>query len=276
MIVVCLLFQWKWPAVVFLVYRLIAAGYTLGWLIYLLARPEADVGRSLAFLTAWSYILLTLYLWVALCDLCYWIYKLRKSGVLGSITQVMGHQDWHEARAIEIATISSVAPSRDHAHAKESVYTYTWYHGLSWMLHDMVGVMAPAVTLIYFAAMYSSDSDISLALDINIHAVNTAIVLLDNCISAFPVRLLHVVYGIVFGLLYVLWSGVYYLMDPEDNVLYEDVLDWSAPEITVPVLLGVGLILAPLLQLLWYGLYRLRLRLFKAVYGFRYCEPALM
>ena len=99
---------------------------------------------------------------------------------------------------------------------------------------------------------------------------------LDNFVAAIPVRLLHIIYPMIYGLVYVAWSVIYFYMDPENNVLYVKLLDWNYPEITIPVILGVLFLMMPLIQLFWFGCYRLRLTIFQKCYHYRYCDPDTM
>ncbi len=137
------------------------------------------------------------------------------------------------------------------------------------------------VTLIYFAFLYPLALSVdpafaASALDINIHGVNTLIMLLDNFFCAIPIRVLHAVYPMTYGMIYVVFSLIYFALDPETHIPYPGILDWRKPEVTIPVVIVVVGILMPLLQLLWYLWYRLRLWTFQKVYKHPYCDPALL
>ncbi len=72
-------FQFKWPAVGFLVFKSVLAIYTLIWLIInIVEAPGAETnnGQSpFVFLTTWSYILLNLYLYSSLATAVYMMYR---------------------------------------------------------------------------------------------------------------------------------------------------------------------------------------------------------
>ena len=270
---------------VYIVYRFILAGYVLGWLIYnFVAAPGAELNNdqeSIVFLTTWSYILLNLHLWISFFDVTYMAIKLRRNGTLKSMWDVIGHQDWQEARAMEISVIPTTDKRPHNAHRRGPDYRMTWYHGLLWVIHDMISGAAPVVSIIYFAALYPSVLEenpelAASALDINIHGINSVIMVLENFVAAIPVRLLHIIYPMIYGLVYVAWSVIYFYMDPENNVLYVKLLDWNYPEITIPVILGVLFLMMPLIQLFWFGCYRLRLTIFQKCYHYRYCDPDTM
>ena len=59
--------------------------------------------------------------------------------------------------------------------------------------------------------------------------------LIDNFVGA----VMHVVYTVMYGMVYVGWSKIYYYMDPDTHVLYPKLLDWNYPEITIPVIPAV-------------------------------------
>ncbi len=74
-----LILQFRWPAVLILVFKAICAVYTLIWLIInIVEAPGAETNNgqsSFVFLTTWSYILLNLYLYSSLVDAIYMLYR---------------------------------------------------------------------------------------------------------------------------------------------------------------------------------------------------------
>ena len=142
-------------------------------------------------------------------------------------------------------------------------------------------LMSFQVTLIYFAFLYplavNQDPEFAAsALDINIHGINTVIMIIENFLSAIPLRIMHVIYPMIYGMIYAIFSLIYFAFDPETHIPYPGILDWRKPEITIPVIIIVLGILMPLIQLAWYGWYRLRLWTFTKVYHYAYCDPALL
>ncbi len=158
-------------------------------------------------------------------------------------------------------------------------YTMSILSKISWIFHDMINGVAPIVTVIYFAFLYplavkQDPAFAASALDINIHGINTIIMIIDNFMNAMPVRVMHAIYPVIYGLVYVVFSLVYYAADPSVHILYPKLLDWSSPGTTIPCIIIVVFVLMPLMQLMWYGLYILRLKLFKRVYGYEYCTTS--
>ena len=148
------------------------------------------------------------------------------------------------------------------AHKDDQV---TWYMKITWVLADILYVFALVVTIVYFTALYPLVGETNF-IDINVHGINSVFVLLDAFLVARPVRLLHIVYPLIYGAIYVLFSTVYWSTNKEVNVLYPGVLDWNHPTQTAIVISGLCFIALPLLHMLHFGIYRLRLFMFRKMY----------
>ena len=134
-----------------------------------------------------------------------------------------------------------------------------FYLKLNWLLFAISAPAALLVTGVYFVALFPQKKvDYLNPEDVNLHLMNTVIVLLELCVSAFPVRLLHYVYMFVYGALYATFSIIYWSVD-HTHVLYPGVLDWNYPKKTGFVLIILALVILPLLQIFVYSVYRLRI-----------------
>ena len=137
----------------------------------------------------------------------------------------------------------------------------TWYMKISWVLFTISTVSAPVVTIMYFAAISPRlNRSIPFPGDIHAHAINSVIVLIEVLFSAIPIRILHSVYAIIFGLFYILFSVIYWAVDHR-NVLYHVLLDWNKPKNAVLITLGIS-ILAIFVTFILFLLYKLRLYIF--------------
>lgn len=140
----------------------------------------------------------------------------------------------------------------------------------SWFLSALAQHFSIFVTLLYFSAVFPFlKVRAGLVNDINLHAVNSFMILLDLAVSARPVRLLHVLYPAIYGCAYAVFSIVYWTFDKENNVLYA-ILDWNNPALATGVIAGAVLIVVPLIQLMLFGLYQLRLKIYKMCYKHTY------
>lgn len=224
----------------------------------------------LQFLTVWTYILLTLHFIVtAVITIVHHFRRPRKV----SCTENQ-HEDESKSREnpgfvgekmepIEKSTSkgSETDQGRNRKSCKdELVGGVIWYMKLSWLLSNIVHVFSIIVTVVYFSAIYPTlhVSNSELFNDFNVHAINTIFVLIDAAICARPVRILHLVYPMIYGLVYIAFSVVVYGVS--GTVIY-NVLDYSQPlypSITVP---GLALFVIPVLQLAFYGIYRLKVNI---------------
>ncbi|XP_068150984.1 protein rolling stone-like [Drosophila tropicalis] len=108
----------------------------------------------------------------------------------------------------------------------------SWSLKIYWISHYTTTVLAFLITLVFWSALYPSMP--GMADDIyNIwaHATNTAFMLLDCFIVAFPTRLMHFIYPFIVGLTYGLFSLIYYLAGVKQPIYF--ILDWSDPGLAI-------------------------------------------
>lgn len=101
--------------------------------------------------------------------------------------------------------------------------------------------------------------------DINLHAMNLVVVVLELACGAVPVRLLHGVYPILYGLVYTIFSLIYWSGD-HSRVLYPKILDWNHPGSTAAIIAGLLLVGVPLLQTAIFGVYKLKVCVYRRIY----------
>lgn len=222
----------------------------------------------LRFLTIWTYILLALHFTVAsVITITHHIKRSRSKICSDDQQECKSRENPGFVDEEEMGRIQRKQPEGSQKDSKEQPEDkITWYMKLSWLLSDIVQVFSVVVTVIYFTAIYPTltVTNSELFNDFNVHAVNTVFVLLDAAVCARPARVLHLVYPVGYGLVYIVFSVVVYGVS--GTVIY-NVLDYSQPlypAVTVP---GLALIVIPLLQLAFYGLYRLKLRISMKLYN---------
>ena len=96
------------------------------------------------------------------------------------------------------------------------------------------------------------------------HTLNSVYILFDLMISATPVRIFHLVYPMFVGAVYTIFNALYFINDgvgPDGKPYAYYVMDWRNP-IESAVTCSLGFILTTVMQVLLYGLYRLRLVLY--------------
>lgn len=120
------------------------------------------------------------------------------------------------------------------------------------------------VTTLFWVVVYGISHDIPksqlTASTYHYHGVNALFALIDIFVTGLPMNILHVVYPLLFGAAYAVFSVIYYSAHGTDGLGHHYVysaLDWSKPEkafgfvllsVVVEVVMYAGI----------YGLYRLR------------------
>ena len=147
-----------------------------------------------------------------------------------------------------------------------------WYMKLNWLIYNVVAVFAFLVTIIYFAALYpmiARQYKVNFGpsiIDINLHAINSVIMFLEILVNGIPIRILHVLYPLIYGAVYVIFSAIYWSVDHR-NVLYPGVLDWNKPGTTIVIMLILAFVVIPLFQLLLFLAYKLKVFIYGKIYS---------
>lgn len=131
-----------------------------------------------------------------------------------------------------------------------------------WVLQTIGFTTAPVVTSIYWVVIYSGiDVDLD---NVNKHIINSVYVFVDVFVTGIPVRLVHFLYSLAFGTVYIVFTLVYWAAGGRnvhgDPFIYS-ILDYSNdPSTAVTWLLVVYVFLAAV-HCATYALYRLRVLL---------------
>ncbi|XP_060063836.1 protein rolling stone-like [Ylistrum balloti] len=269
-------FQWRWHPHIFLIYRSMIAAYSIGSLSAVLV--EGGGPHIMVYLTIWTYLTLTLHFLTAaiLAFVCHCTRcgdDQTNSIVLTQVQSepikaVNGSFQTDDGRKMSKSNIddSSTADQETGHNSDESAQSLPWYFQGCWLVSIVAHHFTLVVTLVYFTALFPFMGIQGIAInDINMHGISSVLVLIDVAVGARPVRLLHVIYPIVFGITYVTFSAIYWSRDTVNNVVY-NILDWNNPGLAVGVVVGLAFVVIPLIQLLHFGLYRLRLRLYDHIY----------
>lgn len=220
---------------IFAFYRAIVALYATSWLLasIVVDGVQGLFGvRWLVFVTHWAYAILCLYfLWAAIITLL-----------------CQKHSDYVRA-------------------SDEPSYM-PWYMRAQWVLFDIAIPAAITVTIGYWTVIFKP-SDPNFVVDsisISLHAVNCLMAVIELFFSATPVRILHMVYPMFFGVVYVIVTVIYWAAGGKDpysggNFVYK-VLDYgNEPGTAVGVALGMVLVVLPVMHVIVWALYKLRERL---------------
>lgn len=140
----------------------------------------------------------------------------------------------------------------------------TWYLKMSWCLYYLSSVSSIFVAILFWSVVYTG-----WALNIDnftTHAISTAYVILDAFIIGIPVRILHVYQAAIFGALYIAFSAIYWAAGGTNRsggpYIYS-LLDYGkTPALSAGIGVGTILIVVPLLHLIVFGIYKLRVFLY--------------
>lgn len=242
-------FQWNWPGILFVIYRLALAIYST--IIVIFSIVKFDHGKWHrpwpVWLTNWSYFILTCHL---LCSATVTLLFTTEQG------RCLRRRERHR----------SSLHSSEHQAATHHTHI-PWYLKLDWFLFNIASSAAILVTVVYFSALFPQRDLHSLsAEDANLHMMNTVLIILELCISAIPVRLLHFIYMWLYGAIYIAFTAIYWAFD-HSVVLYPKVLDWNHPGQTALIVFGLAVVGVPILQLVIFVAYRFRLFIYD-----RMCE----
>lgn len=234
----------------------------------------------MVFLTTWTYLALTLYYDAALVSLLVHLCVTRgQHNLRNEQTETPRMRQNSEIRTDrwldEDSEKQQLTISEKHAADEnsgildamrfKSCDKITWHMKITWVFANVIYVSALLVTLLFYVAVYNEYSNDFM--NFNTHLLNSVLILIDSFIVARPVRILHVFHSLLYGLAYLVFSIIYWSKDKENNVLYENIIDFNRPWRTVWVVCGIALVLVPGFHMLHFGIYRLRLYLYN-----KYCS----
>lgn len=155
----------------------------------------------------------------------------------------------------------------------------SWYCKVISVFFNLSSSLTLFVTIFYYSIIVPAKIERGLQnnvtstymyVDINTHAVTSVLMAIDIAVVAIPIQLYHVVYVIMFGVVYVGASAIWWSRDPDENTLYDPLLDWNFPQYPIIVSTASLFIVFPLLQGLLYLIYRVRLQIYFCLYGESY------
>lgn len=252
--------QWRWPAFVFLVYRLALAIYSISIVIYSIFKSLDGEYPWPTQVTHWSYSILTLHLVysaiIALIHAC----RRSKRGKISTDTHPYG-------------TLPDENPLGQKTTPEAELPLYLKF---DWFLFAIASGSAPVVTVVYWVYLAPDKGVPFLQNDsINEHLVNSVIVVLELAISAIPVRLLHFVYLTTFAFTYAIFTVIYWAFDHK-NIIYKSFTNWNQPTDSIIRLAILMFVVAPVIQFMLFCVYQIRLIVYERLYHESYTRPAPM
>ena len=232
-------------------YRLIILAYNLAWLIY---NIYSSGGKLFIYLTNWTYTILVVYFVLATILSCIALYS-----DLQIERQASPSPKSREAPPVEIEMGSGDEDEGPTESAREQD-ALRWEHKLLWLIHIISATGGLWVTAGYWSVLFDNDS--VNANNITKHALNSVFMLIDTCLSSIPVRLVHWVYALLYFVVYLAFSVIYWQLggtNLQGKPYIYGALNYSDFKSKIGGLLVVFLLLVlPLLHLFLLGVAKLR------------------
>ena len=154
---------------------------------------------------------------------------------------------------------------------------------LSWGLQNLANTAALFISIVYWAILHpliTYPSTTGLLFSIFLHMFNSITCAMDIFINARPVQISHFYFSSFFGLYYALFSIIYWVLGgkgglgcdiaklgnegPCEDFIYP-ILDWEDKPLDAFALVGAGVVIGmPVLQTVWWSLYKLRISIRKS------------
>ncbi|XP_059800004.1 protein rolling stone-like isoform X3 [Hypanus sabinus] len=201
--------QWRLHPVIWLCYRIFMAVYSLAWCIR--SGIQTNSFKWFIFLTHLTYTMLTAYFNLALINLiCCIAFGKRKE------TQNVKEASSAELSlpnpksAIEVEGGSSLCVKRKEFPSPPSLLRHPI--SIQWDLLNMMCVISLYVTIAFWSIDYVPGLVAPDSININVHVVNSVLVLLELGMTAAPIHLAHFVYVLLYCLSYILFTIVYWAL----------------------------------------------------------------
>ncbi|XP_071944328.1 protein rolling stone-like [Antedon mediterranea] len=220
---------------IFSIWRFIITLYFVAFNAWYIPYSVIDYGWTFfIYLTNWTFIVVTCYLLVASYNSCVYYYNVTRRGE-GSLLVLESSEETQ----------------------------LPFKYKLQWFLFYISANFSIIVTVVYWAALYSDDSD-SLFIDLNVHTLTSLIGILETFLSATPVRLIHVAYPLWYGTIYLFFTVIYWVAGGTDingNTYIYPIIDYENEPVTA-VLSILGCVAGAFVcQVLLWLIYNLRLKI---------------
>jgi hypothetical protein len=145
------------------------------------------------------------------------------------------------------------------------IMTVQWIiHKVHWVLFSLGVTNALFVTLLFWIVEYGITQDIKSSQLTPViycyHGVNAVFALIDIFVTGIPMNCLHVVYPVVFGAVYAVFTVIFYAAHGTDGFGHHyvySVLDWSKPMMAIGFVL-LCVVIEVILYEFVFVLYRFR------------------
>ena len=237
----------KWfPPIVVTIYRFIISGYCLGWIIYSGFHPANGNEKWFIYLTNWGFTFITLYyIWATVVSILHHCGATNTEA--GMQMKATGNRDAEGGEGLGTNDF------------EEPPVSMSWYHKGLWVIFNMAANSSILITLLYWTLVFGGKTS---GLDVTTHLLNCVFMVADLMFSSIPVRILHVVYALIFGVSYLLLTVIFWAADGTnargEPYIYSFVDYSESPGFSSGLVAGFVFVGQPLSQALLFGFYKLR------------------
>lgn len=109
-------------------------------------------------------------------------------------------------------------------------------YAVQWLLHAVILNLSILISIMYFSLIYDPTVDRLGLTNIGRHVLNSVFILVEFSFNSIPVKLVHLVWGVVFSLLYAVYTVIFwYTVGPPENYIYK-VINWDKPFPTIKLI----------------------------------------
>ncbi|XP_070201697.1 protein rolling stone-like [Littorina saxatilis] len=264
-------FLWNLPGWVYLCYRAVLMVYTVTCVGYIATHRPVQVpdARWWSYLTQWSNLSLCLHLSLH-CAVAVFVHCRKKIGGhrIDPTTQDdpgrKNDDNNTNCCCVHLCTRPTSNAHQARLFAGESDDRPPWYVCLVWISFNITSTLSLMVTLVYYVfyrLIPFYNPDIASFANVQKHAINTLIVMIEHCVTAVPCRLYHVIYPLLFCIVYLIYSVIVWA-DDRTMIVYPNFLDWRYPEKTICWMALAGLVAIPVLHALFFGIHKAKMAIY--------------
>ncbi|XP_055903214.1 protein rolling stone-like [Eupeodes corollae] len=142
-----------------------------------------------------------------------------------------------------------------------------WSIKIFWIIHWSALVLSCVITLMFWTLLLPLEPSLGGdPYNILQHAANSIVMIMDHFVVAFPSRILHFIYPLAIGMVYLLFSLIYYFAGgtgPGGVSFIYPILDWGESPLMACLSVIVAVICSFIFAFILFWLYKLRVYLYK-------------
>ncbi|XP_065176425.1 protein rolling stone-like [Sycon ciliatum] len=192
-----------------------------------------------------------------------WFIYLSNLGYLSVMLSFVGfavigvHRYWRK--------YSLVHQNYPYEELSQALGAWRWFHSIQQIMFTIALSVSTLITLLYYTLLAPDGS----FLDVSIHALNTAFCFVELCLSNFKLNILQVIYPLIAGVVYIVFTIIYALSGGTDingnDAIYPP-LDWNnKPGNAALLSLLAAFIGVPLVHLIYFGMMKIRIAIARRV-----------